>query len=678
MTSIGQAALMVSVLAAAWAAAAGFLAGRSRSVALARSAGRALVVMTVLSGIALVALARALWRDDFSLRYVAEYSSRAQEPAYKLAAVWGGQAGSLLVWLVMIGVMAVILVATARRFPVAMRGYAYGFIGLTAAFFALVTTLIANPFVRMPVGQVPADGMGLNPLLQNPWMLAHPPALLFGYAATTFPAAFALGALFSRQLDGTWIRLARRWNLFAFTLLSAGILLGAYWAYIELGWGGYWAWDPVENASFMPWLVIAALVHSSIVQERRGMFKTWNVSLALLAFLMSIFGTFLTRSGIISSVHAFGESAIGTWFGGFLLAMTILSVVAVVLHLRALRPDQPLASLLSREAAVWMVNLLFIGTTLMIFLMTIFPLLSEAAVGKQITPEPLQFTKVTRPWFLVLVVLMAIGPILGWKRANGRAILRAVAMPLAATLVLTVAALALGAREPWSLMFFASAMLATFVHVLDFGRAVRTRSTQHAESPLVSAAKLMRFHRRRYGGYLVHIGVVLTVIGVAGSSAYREEKVFEEISPGARMLVDGYELTYRGLEFVQRPTYDAAAVSVHVRPPHRSVTYALVPEMRLYRRGNQRTSEVSLLPTWLPTSPRHLRRTGEDLYVILAAIDTRTGVASFQIVREPFVNWLWLGGLVMLFGLHWAAWPTREEVYLLAEDVAGLAAPARA
>ncbi|GAB4375974.1 MAG: heme lyase CcmF/NrfE family subunit [Acidobacteriota bacterium] len=678
MIYIGQAALMVSVLAAAWAAAAGLLGARSRSEPLARSAGRALVATTVLSGIALAALAWALWTDDFTVRYVAEYSSRAQGAAYKLGAVWGGQAGSLLVWLFMIGAMAVVLVATSGRFPLVLRSWAYGFTGLTAAFFALVTTLAANPFVRLGPGEVPPDGLGLNPLLQNPWMLIHPPALLLGYAATTFPAAFALGALFSGRLDETWVRLSRRWNLFAFTFLTAGILLGAYWAYIELGWGGYWAWDPVENASFMPWLVLAALLHSSIVQERRGMLRTWNVSLAVLAYLMSIFGTFLTRSGIISSVHAFGESSIGTWFGVFLLAMTALAVVAVLRRLRALRSDASLTSLVSREAAVWLANLLFTGTTLMIFLLTVFPLLSELTVGRKITPEPIQYTRVTSPWFLGLVVLMALGPILGWKRAVPRALVRATAVPLVLTLAAVALVIVLGAHEPWSLLFFGAALFAALVHLLDFTRAVRTRRAQHREALLVSVAKLLRFHRRRYGGYLVHLGVVLAVIGIAGSSAYRREQVFEEIRPGARMMVDGYELEYRGFDFVRRPTHDAAQVRVVARLPGEDTALELLPEMRVYRRSNQRTSEVSLLPTWWPPSVRDLRRTGEDLYVILAAIDPRTGVASFQVLVEPFVNWLWLGGVLMLVGLHWAAWPTREEVYLLAEDLAGLAAPAGA
>lgn len=678
MLAIGQASILVLLVAAAWAAVAGFLGGTNRSRGLAASAGRALVACGVLSLVAIVVLGWALVTDQFSVRYVAEYSSSTQGLVYKLAAIWGGQAGSLLVWLAMLAVFSALVVFRGRQIPHDMRGYTYGFLGLTTAFFALLTALISNPFVRLAPGEIPVDGIGLNPLLQNPWMIIHPPALLLGYVGTTVPCALALAALLAGRLDGTWVRLSRRWNLFAFTLLTAGIILGAYWAYIELGWGGYWAWDPVENASLMPWIVLAAFVHSAIVQERRGALKVWNVSLAMMAFLMSIFGTFLTRSGLISSVHAFGRSSIGYWFAVFMLVCFLIFLVAILRRLSGLGPESQLVSLISREGAVWAGNLLFAGTTLMVFLLTMYPAFTELRTGVQQTLEPIQFTEVTRPWFLVIVFLMGVGPVIAWRKMAPRSLAKIVLPHLALGALVAVVLFALGAREPWSLFFFGTAIFAASVHAWDFGRAVSTRRRHHQESLLQSAGRLVRFHRRRYGGYLVHLGVVLAVIGIAGSGPYRVEEAFESVPKGASFEVDGYKITYQGYDLVRTSTYDGAVAGIEVVRPGDSETREMLPERRIYRRTNQATTEVAVMPTLVPGAFSEARRTGEDVYVILASLDTRTGNASFQVIVEPFINWLWLGGIIMILGMHWAAWPTRDEVYLLAGDFAAVAQAARA
>jgi cytochrome c-type biogenesis protein CcmF len=678
---IGQAALLVTFLAAAWSCFAGAVGAITRSDGLAASAGRGLVASFLLTLAATLALTGALLTDDFSLAYVASYSALAQPTLYKFAALWGGQAGSLLVWLLLLTGCAAVAVAGSRRIPRDMLGWFYATVAVAVLLFAVMVAFVANPFVRIPPGNVPPDGNGMNPLLLNPWMMIHPPTLLIGYVGTTFPFAFAVASLLCGRSDDTWIRLSRRWMLFTFVLLSLGILLGAYWAYIELGWGGYWAWDPVENASLMPWLVLVAYIHSAIVQERRGMLKTWNVALVGAAFLLSIFGTFLTRSGIISSVHAFGQSSIGTWFGVFLIVATLAFIALVIVRFRRLRSDQSLSqvAVISRESAVLSVNVLLTGVTLIVFFLTMYPVYSELTMGQQITREPAEFTQSTAPWFLLIVLLMGVGPLISWRRTSLRRAARRFAPHLAAGLVTIVLLALLGAREPWSLAFFGAVVFTASCHVGDFAGAIRTRRRHMGEGYGTIVGKLLGHHRRRYGGYLVHVGVVLAVIGIAGSGPYRTEMVVEEIQPGDTVTIDGYELTYEGFEVSREPMYDALAAMLAVRRPGGDELASIAPERRIYRRGEQLTTEVAVLPTIVPRSLTEMRRLGEDLYVIQVHVDTRTSAASFQLITQPFINWLWLGGLVMMFGGTWAAWPARTEPVLVFDDgVAGAPSSATA
>jgi cytochrome c-type biogenesis protein CcmF len=412
-------------------------------------------------------------------------------------------------------------------------------------------------------------------------------------------------------------------------------------------------------------LVLVAYLHSSIVQERRGMLKVWNVSMASLTFLLSIYGTFLTRSGIISSVHAFAKSSIGTWFAVF-MALTALAVIALIVwRRRELRGSDSLGSFVSREAAVWASNILLVGTTVVIFFLTMLPVFSELWSGNQMTAEPIQFTRATRPWFLALVLLMGIGPLVAWRKMRPGRLARLLAPHLIAGVAFAGLLFLLGAREPWSLAFLGAVAFVVGGHAFDFVRAVRLRRAQRDDSLLSAVGSLMRHHRRRYGGYLVHIGVVVSLIGIAGSGPYTEEATFENLQPGESFSFAGYELTYEGFDGQRNPRYDALVGHVTVVRPGGSEKAALRPERRLYRRTEQATTEVAVLSTVVPPSLGELARVGEDLYLIQAYLDNASGRASFQLIVHPFLNWLWLGSLLVIIGAHWAAWPSRQEVLLL-------------
>lgn len=680
MLVLGHGALLVALVAAAWAFLAGLLGGVNRSGALTRSAGRGIVASCALLSLAMIALAHALLTNDFRVEYVAEYSSRNQPLAYKISALWAGQAGSLLCWAFLLAVFGAVFVALRRRIPADLHGWSYTVLGATTLFFTLVTALVANPFKVFPNGMFVMDGNGMNPLLQNFWMIIHPPTLYIGYVGATVPFALAVAALLAGRLDQTWVRAARSWTLFAFAFLTLGIWLGGYWAYIELGWGGFWAWDPVENASLMPWLAMTAFVHSLIAQERRGVLKVWNLVLVAVTFLLTIYGTFLTRSGIIQSVHAFGKSSIGNWFLAFILVAGAVALGALIYRLKGLRPDARMDALLSREASFLFGNLVFVGITIMVFLLTMWPVISEVTSGTQVTFKPEQFTAATRPFFLLAVLLMAVAPLLAWRGSSGRQVGRAMIAPAVAALAGIALLALLGAREPWSLGSFGAGIFATVAIVTDIGRLVGARRELTKEPLMTAFFRTLGQQRRRFGGYASHVSVVLMLVGIAASMAYQKVEHFEALTPGQNVSVDGYGLTYQGFDLTDGPTYEGARIRLAVVRPGSGSQVNVLPEMRRYGLGRpmdqrQPSTEVAILSTLLPGSIGDLARIGEDLYVIPHSVDLNTGVASIEVIIHPLVNWLWLGGVLLLFGTLLAYWPERPQPE---PSPALAAAPARA
>lgn len=666
MIALGQAALLVLPILAAWSLLAGGLGHLTNSPALARSAGRGLIASAVLALASSAALLLAFLKNDFRLEYVADYSSREQPLIYKLSAFWGGQDGSLLLWAAVLAVFgALVVLTTARRTPPSWHAAIYAVLGGILLFFAVLTAFVANPFTLLPPGAVPPNGRGLNPLLQNPWMLIHPPTLYLGYVGCALPFAFAAAALLRGAADDTWVKLCRAWSLFTFTFLSIGIWLGAYWAYIELGWGGFWAWDPVENASLMPWLTLTAFLHAGVAQEAKGTFRILSITLVTLTFLLSVYGTFLTRSGIIASVHAFGKSSIGTWFLVFLLTVTALCVGLLIWRSRSLRRGSPLESLWSREGGLLLGNLLLLGLTVIVFFMTMYPVFTGAQGGEQQSLKPEQFTAATRPWLLLLLLIMGTGPVLAWREERPLAVLRRLALPLGLGLAAAALFALLGAREIWSLGFFAVSLFVAAAIVCSFVRDLADRRKTTREHPLAAAGRLFLHHRRRYGAQLVHLSMVVMAIGISGL-AYKTDLTFETVSQGQKMEVAGYRLTYEGYDVINRPEYDALALRLAVYPPGSREGVLMSPERRVYGRAEQEqpATEVAILPRVLPFSWGQPGRHMEDLYVIPLNIDLATGTATLQVLVHPLVNWLWVGGVLLILGAHLAVWPPRKSTAL--------------
>jgi cytochrome c-type biogenesis protein CcmF len=520
-----------------------------------------------------------------------------------------------------------------------------------AAFFAFMLCFVSSPFGTAPA---PADGAGMTPSLQNPYMLAHPPLLYLGYVGLTIPFAFAMGALLSRRTDERWIVATRRWTLAAWTFLGVGQLLGAHWAYVEIGWGGYYAWDPVENAALMPWLAATAFLHSVMIQEKRGMLKVWNMVLVALAFLLSIFGTFLTRSGVVNSVHSFSQSPLGGWFLGFIVVCTVFTVALIYLRLPLLRARTKLESLISREATFLYNNLLLVAFCLTILWGVMYPLLTQAVRGETRSVSKPYYNFFLHSFGLPLLLLMGIGPLVAWRRASLRALGKTFLIPLGAALVTGGVLIGLGfaSSTPGLLAYTFAAFVAASI-ALEFVRGTRATG---------SLFRLIGKNRRRYGGYIVHAAVLLFAIGVAGSSAYQTQRE-HGLRPGQSLEIAGYTLTYQELGSKQEANARAVRAKVDVSRGGSHVT-TLYPGKNTYPVEQFTSNEVSIYH-----DPRNLG----DLFLIADQID-KNGTLYLKALVKPLVNLLWAAGFLFLFGSLVAMWPDAVEQRRLAERYA--AAPA--
>src|SRR5690348_14075912 len=535
MAQLGRAALLLSCALAAYALVGGSRAAWKRRRRLALSAQNALVASFGTTLVAAIVLWVALARRDLSFVYVAQHTSRSLPLGYALSAFWGGQEGSLLLWLLVLTGYASLAVLLNRRTR-ELIAWTVPVLGGIAVFFSLMLCFVSSPFAT---AAAPADGAGMVPSLQNPYMLAHPPLLYLGYVGLTIPFAFAMGALLARRTDERWIVATRRWTLAAWTFLGVGQLLGAHWAYVEIGWGGYYAWDPVENAALMPWLAATAFLHSVMIQEKRGMLKVWNMVLVALAFNLSLFGTFLTRSGVIDSIHSFSQSPIGGWFLGFLVLMVVFSVALIYWRLPLLRTKTKLESLVSREATFLYNNLLLVALALTILWGVLYPVLSDAVRGETRSVSKPYYDFFLHTFGLPLLLLMGIGPLVAWRRASLRSLGKTFLIPFGFAVLTGVILLALGFGSSWPglLAYTFSAFVAASI-VLEFVRGRRAAG---------SIFRLIARNRRRYGGYIVHAAIVLLAIGIAGSSAYQTQSE-QKLALGQSMTVAGHTVTYDRLE----------------------------------------------------------------------------------------------------------------------------------
>jgi cytochrome c-type biogenesis protein CcmF len=661
VADLGRAALVTSLALVLYALVAGSAAAYLRRRRLADSARNALVAAFGTTLVASLVLAAALLRHDFSFTYVADHTSRSLPWGYALSSFWGGQEGSLLLWLLVLtgyGAAAVLLNRRTQDLVVWVVPVVAG----VATFFAFLLVVTASPF-RTQIA--PFDGDGLTPSLQNPYMVAHPPMLYLGYVGLTIPFAFAMGALLSGRTDERWIAATRRWTLAAWAFLGVGQLLGAHWAYVEVGWGGYYAWDPVENAALMPWLAATAFLHSVMIQEKKGMLKVWNMVLVALAFGLSIFGTFLTRSGVVNSIHSFTQSSIGPWFLGFICTVTGFAVALILWRLPLLRARTRLESPISREAAFLYNNLLLIALCLTILWGVAFPILSEAVRGDTLTIGRPYYDFFLRIFGLPLLLLMGIGPLVAWRRQSLRALGAAALWPAAFALAAGAALVALGAgsSRPGLIAYTFSAFVLGAV-ALEFWRGTEARRALARESRMRAFSSLVSRNRRRYGGYVVHAAIVLLAIGVAGSSAYGTT-VERKLRPGETMQVAGYDVTYRGL------TQSRAQNAVEVR--------ALMD----VRRGGDRLGTLEVGKNRYPVEQSSSNEVGirtdwlraEDLYLIADQIDAN-GSVYFKALVKPLVNLIWLAGLVFILGSLIALWPDAREARRLAARYADSSLPA--
>jgi cytochrome c-type biogenesis protein CcmF len=652
MPELGRAALVLCFGLALYAVVAGFWGAHTRRRRLAHSAQNALLAAfgsaLVASGVLLTALARS----DFGFTYVAQHTSRELPTPYKLASFWGGQEGSLLLWLLVLtgyGAAAVLLDRKAGRELIA---WVVPVLGVVAAFFSMLVVFVASPFHTQLAA---ADGAGLNTSLQSPYFQIHPPLLYLGYVGLTVPFAFAMGALLSGRTDERWIVATRRWTLAAWMFLGIGQLLGAKWAYEEVGWGGYFAWDPVENAALMPWLASTAFLHSVMVQEKKGMLRVWNMLLVILAFSLSLFGTFLTRSGVLNSIHSFTEGPIGPWFLGFICFVVAASLTLLFRRLPLLRAKTKLESLVSREASFLYNNLLLVALCLTILWGVTFPILSEAVRGEPVTVGRPYYDFFLRAFGLPLLLLMGIGPLVAWRRASLRSLARIFLWPFAFAVVAGGGLIAAGAGSsiPGLIAYTFSAFVAATI-VLEFARGTQARRALAGEPVPRAFASLVARNRRRYGGYVVHAAIVMLAIGIAGSNAYDTSRS-ARLAQGQSLKLRDYTLVYRGLRSrrSQNAVETRATIDVY-RGGNRIAT--MHPGKNSYPVEQQISNEVSIRSDWL---------TGEDLFLITEQVNPN-GTIDFKAIINPLVNLIWLAGIVFLFGAVVTLWPDAREERRLA------------
>ncbi|MCA9917974.1 MAG: heme lyase CcmF/NrfE family subunit [Anaerolineales bacterium] len=640
---LGYLALLLALATAVFAAVAAFYGSRTEQPRWVESARNATIATFPLITIACLLMIYSLLTGDFSVEYVWRVSSIEMPTYLKVTALWGGQAGSLLFWNFLLAIFTAASMARNWSKQRELMPYAIMIASFTQIFFIAISVFVENPFARLAV--VPPDGNGLNPLLRHPGMIIHPPMLYLGFVGFTIPYAFAMSALITGKLDDAWIKITRRWTLVAWLFLSLGLVLGGRWAYDVLGWGGYWGWDPVENASFMPWLAGTAFLHSVMIQEKRHMFKMWNMILILLTYLLVIFGTFVVRSGVISSVHSFAQSAIGPLMFGFLAFMLILTVALLFVRADALKSENRLNSFLSREAAFLFNNFLFLAILLIVFLFTNYSIITELLIGEQIFVGPPVYEQALAPLFLLLVLLMGVAPLTMWYRTSAQRIGMSLRWPALAALVVVGVLIALGIRRWGALLGVWGVSFSLILTMLEFWKGTRARM-KRGENAWTAFTNLMARNRRRYGGYWIHFGVIVMAYGIIGVEVFQEQTQIR-LNVGETITLGRYEMQFLGAERYAGPDdLIITEATVDVYDNGRYVGQ-LTPRSELYTRTQQ--------PMTIPDARSTI---AEDFYVLMVNWEpTSADQATFRVYLNPLVNWVWAGGIIFVIGTLIAGWP---------------------
>ncbi len=662
MSALGQITLAGALVLAVYGIGASLVGVRLQRPDLRASGQNAAFGVTLLFTAAALTLLAGFFLHDYSLRYVYDHSSRAMPMDLALAAFYSGQQGSLLYWAWTLSIfMAVVLWQQRKPGPHRVfMPYVVAVLLTVEGFMALVLSFVTTPFERLPF--VPPDGVGLNPLLYDEGMRIHPPMLLAGYMSWSVPFAFAIAALATGRLGNEWVRLARRYAMVAWVILGLGNVLGAWWAYRVLGWGGYWGWDPVENVALMPWLTGTAFIHSIQIQERRGMLKAWNVALILVTFFLSIFGTFVVRSGVLASVHAFATSALGPYFLTYLAFILLGSLALFFWRLPRLRAENELDSLLSREASFLLNNLLFLGVAFAIFWGTVYPIVSEALTGSKIAVGAPYFNQVAGPLLGAMLLLMGIAPLMPWRRASRENLAHNFLAPVLAAVVGTATLAAIGVRDVYAVIGAALILFVLATLLQEFVRGTSARHRATGEPYPSALAHLVRRNNRRYGGYVVHLAIIMIGAGVIGSHTYQQQSQVS-LTPGQSMSLGSYTLTFQGLNAYSIPGAQVVEADMLMG------SEVLRPQKVIFQNfENQPSTKVAVRATPL-----------EDLYVTLASWSTDGGTprVALSVFVNPLVSWIWTGGLVFLLGTLVALWPAPEpasrSVRAVARDGAAVA-----
>jgi cytochrome c-type biogenesis protein CcmF len=666
MTVLGEFALWIALPVSAWGMVLGYAGGRTQRGDMVLSAERSIYAVFGLLALASVGVSAAFLGDRFEYWYVASYSNANLEIFYKVTGLWAGQRGSLLFWALLLGFFSSICVFTNRNKNREFMPYVAGVLQTILIFFIIVLLFAdVNPFERLDF--IPADGQGLNPQLQNYWMTIHPPTLYLGFTSFTIPFAFAVASLLNGRLDARWIQLTRRWILTSWLFLSVGIVFGMRWAYEELGWGGYWFWDPVENASLLPWLTATAFLHSIQIQENRGMLKVWNMSLVLMTFLLTIFATFLTRSGLIESVHSFAqELKIAFIFLSFMAAVLVACIGLIIYRLPQLRSENQIESFFSRESAFLFNNLMLLGAAFTVLWGTLFPLISEGVTGQKISVGPPFFEMVNFPIGLILLGLVGVGPVIAWRRATRKNLQKNFATPVVVGLSTGALLWISGARHELALVTWSLSAFVLTVILTEFWKGTKARARIEGEGYALAFFHLISRNRRRWGGYIVHIGFVAICVAFAGS-AYNTDARFN-VHPGDVVEIESpyghtYALTYEGLSVSvgrgQRNLMWQAIATISVSEDGRSRGIMTTEKRQYTNRNTQPMTEVAIRST-----------AREDLYLILSAVNDIQGALGnepgsqgidLQVLVKPLVSWIWLGTLMLAFGAIIALWPNAER-----------------
>ena len=598
-------------------------------------------------------LAYQLVQSNFDIDYVARYTSLETPVVYKISALWAGQSGSLLFWLFILSIYTTIVILQNQQKHNSLMPWVIITLAIVQMFFLVLTNYVTNPFKPTDADFIVSNGNGLNPLLQNVTMAIHPPTLYLGYVGFSVPFGFAISAMINRDTSPLWIQSIRRWSLVAWLFLSIGIILGGWWAYRELGWGGYWAWDPVENASFMPWLTATAFVHSIIIQEKKDMLRVWNMVLIIITFTLCIFGTFLTRSGVMSSVHSFTGSSLGPIFLTFVFLIMIVSFGMMYFRRNDLRSTKKMESFTSRESGFLFNNMVFVVMCFAVFWGTLFPVFSEAIRGTKITVGPPFFNQINIPIGLILLALTGIGPLLAWRKTGKKSLIRNFTFPIITGLIVAILLLIIGLRGAVVISFSLGAFVTATI-TTEFTRGIQARRKKFNESIITALIKMVSKNRSRYGGYVVHLGIVFMFVGFTGH-AFDQEKEFS-LKVGESNHVAGYNFKLIQMSETERPNHYAWISDLRVTNDEGKFVTNLHPEKRIYFHRNpdpnrrQPHSELDIYTTM-----------NRDIYSIFSDVDSENSVAFIKIMVNPLVQWVWLGGYILVFGTIVALWPRKDQ-----------------